>query len=221
MKTVAVIPAFNEASVIAEVVTETLEYVDLVIVVDDGSRDDTAKVAKSAGAEVLRHVIQRGVGRSTSTGLQAALLVGADFIVTIDADGQHLPSEIESVLEPLRDDKADLVIGSRVLDRKRMPLLRRMGNRFANFWTWILLGVAVSDSQSGFRAYTRDAAKRLPLDARGYEFCSLTLGEAIRIGLRIFEVPITVIYTEYSRSKGQGFFTSVKTLGQITKESLR
>ena len=102
-----------------------------------------------------------------------------------------------------------------------MPVVRRLGNRFANLWTWALLGVSVSDTQSGYRGYTREAATQLPLDARGYEFCSNSLGEAHRLGLRIAEVPITVVYTEYSKSKGQSFAMSVRTLGRIAKEGLR
>lgn len=221
MKTVAVIPAFNEATVLSNVVLQTKEQVDLVLVVDDCSSDDTVAVARAAGAQVLSHPLQRGAGRATATGIQAALRAGAELIVTLDADGQHLPEEIPSVLSPLREGRADLVVGCRTLQRQDMPWLRRAGNRFANVWTWLILGVAVSDSQSGFRAYTRRAAEELPLQARGYEFCSQTLGEAARLNLRIEEVPITVIYSEYSQAKGQSFMTAVKTLGRIAKEGLR
>ena len=213
--------ADNEASVVAEVVRGCQEFVSHVLVVDDCSQDDTARAAARAGAQVLRHPLQRGAGRATATGLMAALRLEADFIVTLDADGQHLPSEIPDVLEPLRKGTADLVVGCRSKARREMPLIRRAGNRFANLWTWLLLGVSVSDSQSGYRAYTRRAAAQLPLDARGYEFCSHSLGEAYRLGLRIEEVPITVVYTEYSMAKGQSFTTSLRTLGKIAKEGMR
>lgn len=221
MKTAAVIPAFNEATVIGQVVEGCLGLVDEVIVVDDCSSDDTAGVARAAGAKVARHPLQRGAGRATATGMRAALLLGADLVVTLDADGQHLPSEIPIVLEPLLAGRADMVVGCRRLKREEMPLIRRAGNRFANLWTWALLGASVSDSQSGFRGYTREAVSKLPLDARGYEFCSQTLGAAVRLRLRIEEVAITVIYTEYSKSKGQSVLTSVRTLGRIAKEGLR
>ncbi|MFA5505568.1 MAG: glycosyltransferase family 2 protein [Vulcanimicrobiota bacterium] len=217
----AVIPAYNEAAVIGEVVRGCLEYADTVLVVSDCSSDQTASVARAAGAQVLEHPLQRGAGRATATGLQAALRWGARYIVTLDADGQHLPDEIPRVLEPLKQGEADLVVGCRSINREEMPLIRRLGNRFANAWTWLFLGIAVSDTQSGFRGYTREAATRLPFDARGYEFCSQSLWEAHRLELRIREVPITVVYTEYSQSKGQSFTTSLKTLGRIGREGLR
>lgn len=221
MRTVAVIPAFNEATVIADVVRGSLEEVDHVVVVDDCSSDETAEVARKAGAHAISHALQRGAGRATTTGLEAALRLQADIIVTLDADGQHLPAEIGRVLEPLRLGRADMVVGCRPLESDHMPLVRRMGNRFANLWTWAILGVSVSDTQSGFRAYSAETVRKLPLEARGYEFCSHSLGEAARLGLKVEEVPITVVYTDYSRSKGQSLWTSVKTLGRIAREGLR
>lgn len=206
---------------IGEVVGACREYVNAVLVVDDCSADRTSAAAREAGAQVLRHSVQRGAGRATATGLVAALRLGADIIVTLDADGQHLPSEIPGVLAPVRDGEADLVVGCRYLKREEMPLIRRLGNRFANLWTWLLLGVSVSDTQSGFRAYSRLAAVKLPLSARGYEFCSHTLAEAARLKLRVAEVPITVVYTEYSKSKGQSLSASIQTLGRIAREGLR
>lgn len=221
MNVVAVIPAYNESTVIGQVVAGCLEQVDQVVVVDDASSDRTARAALEAGAQSVRHPIQRGAGRATATGLMAALRLEADVIVTLDADGQHLPKEIPLLLEPIRSGRADLVIGSRTLNRSEMPMVRRLGNKFADLWTWALLGASVTDSQSGFRAYTRETVAKLPLQARGYEFCSQTLGAAAKLGLRIEQVPITVVYTEYSQSKGQSFLTSLKTLGRIAKEGMR
>lgn len=221
MMSVAVIPAYNEGPAIAPVVRGALEHVDAVIVVDDSSADDTAQVAREAGAQVVRHALQRGAGRATATGIQAALRLGADFIVTLDADGQHLTEEIPAVLAPLKEGRADMTLGCRLRDRASMPRLRRFGNDLANVWTWILFGIKVSDSQSGYRGLTRETAARLPLEARGYEFCSETLGAAKRLGLRLEEVPVTVVYTDYSMSKGQSVLTSVKTLARIGRASLR
>lgn len=221
MLTVAVIPAYNEGPAIATVVRGALQQVDVVMVVDDSSSDDTSKVAREAGAQVLRHALQRGAGRATATGIQAALRLGADFIVTLDADGQHLTEEIPVVLEPLKAGRADMTLGCRTLDRASMPRLRRFGNELANVWTWLLFGIKVSDSQSGYRGLTRETANRLPLEARGYEFCSETLGAAAKLKLRLEEVPVTVVYTDYSMSKGQSVMTSVKTLARIGRASLR
>jgi glycosyltransferase involved in cell wall biosynthesis len=221
VKIVAVIPAFNEGPAIESVVRGALLRADAVVVVDDASADETSEVARAAGAQVVRHALQRGAGRATATGIQAALRLGAEFIVTLDADGQHLTEEIPLVVKPLQDGEADLTLGCRVLDRASMPRLRRFGNDLANLWTWMLFGVKVSDSQSGYRGLTRATAQKLPLEARGYEFCSETLGAAARLGLRIVEVPVTVVYTEYSMSKGQSVMTSVKTLARIGRASLR
>lgn len=221
MKSVAVIPAYNEGPAIAEVIRGALKEVDEVIVVDDCSSDDTSRVAREAGAQVLRHALQRGAGRATATGLQAALRMGADFIVTLDADGQHLTEEIPVVLQPLKEGRADMTLGCRTVDRASMPAHRRFGNELANIWTWLLFGVRVSDSQSGYRGWTRATAQKLPLEARGYEFCSETLGAAAKMKLRLVEVPVTVVYTDYSMSKGQSVMTSVKTLARIGRASLR
>lgn len=219
--TIAVLPAFNESQTIGEVCKRTLQEADQVIVVDDHSKDHTYEAAKAAGAHVLRHAVQRGAGRATATGIVAALRLQADFIVTLDADGQHLPEEIPGLVEPLRAQRADLTLGCRTLNRQDMPILRQLGNHAANWWTWLLFGIHVSDSQSGYRGLTQATAQKLPLEARGYEFCSLTLGAAARLHLRIEEVPITTIYTDYSRSKGQSVLQSVKTLAKIGRASLR
>ena len=221
MKRVAVIPAYNESQVLVPVVQEARRHVDAVIVVDDCSSDETSQAARQAGAEVVRHPLQRGAGRATATGIQAALRLGAEFIVTLDADGQHLAEEIPILLAPLEDGTADLTLGCRLVDRASMPTIRRMGNSFANYWTWLFFGIKVSDSQSGYRGMTRATAQKLPLQARGYEFCSETLGEAARLKFRLAEVPVTVIYTEYSMSKGQSLITSIKTLVKIGRASLR
>jgi len=206
---------------VPEVVQRTLLQVDAVFLVDDCSTDDTARAAREAGAQVLRHALQRGAGRATATGLEAAYRWGAHFVVTLDADGQHLPEEIPQLLEPLHRRRADLVVGCRSLEDEEMPPVRRAGNRFANLWTRAILGVAVADTQSGFRAYNRKAIEKLPMEARGYEFCSHTLGEAVKAGLAIEEVPVSVVYTEYSQNKGQSLLTSVRTLGRIAREGLR
>lgn len=221
MKRIAVIPAYNEAKAVVPVVQEALRHVDAVIVVDDCSSDGTAEAARQAGAEVVRHPLQRGAGRATATGIQAALRMGAEFIVTLDADGQHLAEEIPILLRPLQEGEADMTLGCRLVDRRSMPLIRRLGNSFANYWTWLFFNIKVSDSQSGYRGMTRETAEKLPLQARGYEFCSETLGEAARLKLRLVEVPVTVIYTEYSMSKGQSLSTSIKTLAKISRAGLR
>lgn len=214
-KLVAVIPAYNEAGHIGSVVRAVRPFADEVVVVDDGSGDATSAEALAAGARVYRHLVNRGLGGGIATGLRAALRMGADIIVTLDGDGQHVPEEVINVAAPIRNGEADFVIGSRMLDPRGMPFLRRVANRCANVCTWALFGVHVSDTQSGFRALSRRAAESLDLRTSRMEVSSEIVAEAARLGLRIAEVPITVIYTDYSLSKGQSFGVGLQTLAKL------
>jgi glycosyltransferase involved in cell wall biosynthesis len=212
---VAVIPAFNEAGHVGKVVESTRPFVDHVIVVDDGSQDDTAAEASSAGACVYRHLINRGVGGATATGLKAALKLGADIIVLLDADGQHVPADIQRVLEPIQRGEVDFVIGCRLLNPEGMPLSRYLANRAADLCTWLLFGIRVKDSQSGFRGFSRQVAESIGIRTSGMEVCSEMVAEVARRGFRIAEVPITVVYTDYSLSKGQNFHVGLQTLAKL------
>ncbi|MGH7572004.1 MAG: glycosyltransferase family 2 protein [Gemmatimonadota bacterium] len=214
-KLVAVIPAYNEAGHIGPVVRDVREFADAVIVVDDGSGDSTGAEARAAGARVYRHLVNRGLGGGIATGLRAALEAGADVIVTLDGDGQHVPAEVLELAAPIRKGEADLVIGSRMIEPGGMPFLRRIANRCANLCTWVLFGVRVSDTQSGFRALSRRAAERLDLRTSRMEVSSEIVAEAARHGFRIAEVPITVIYTDYSLSKGQSLGVGLQTLAKL------
>ncbi|WP_369425456.1 glycosyltransferase family 2 protein, partial [Methanothrix sp.] len=149
---VAILPAFNEETSIGSVVLLTRMYVDRVIVVDDGSSDRTAEVARLAGAEVIRHPTNMGKGAALRTGFMAA--EGADVIVTLDSDGQHDPADIPRLIQPVLHGEADMVNGSRYLrgNRKDTPLYRRVGQRVLDMATNLDSGLRVTDSQSGFRA---------------------------------------------------------------------
>ena len=215
MKTIAIIPAYNEASHVGDVIRATLEYVDEVLVVDDGSSDETAAESEAAGASVYRHIINRGVGGATATGLRAAVQRGAEIIVTLDSDGQHLPSEIPQVIAPIIEGTADFVIGCRLLDPTGMPWSRQMANRAADLCTSILFNVQVHDSQCGFRAFTREAADKIDIRTGRYEISSEIIAEIAARGFRIAEVPITVVYTPYSLSKGQGLGVGLQTLAKL------
>ncbi|HKY60797.1 MAG TPA: glycosyltransferase family 2 protein [Gemmatimonadota bacterium] len=214
-KLVAVIPAYNEAGHIGAVVHAVRQFADDVVVVDDGSSDATGAEARAAGARVYRHLVNRGLGGGLATGLRAALRAGAEIIVTLDGDGQHVPSEVLDVAGPIRKGAADFVIGSRMLDPQGMPLSRRVANRLANLCTWILFGVHVSDTQSGFRAFSRRVAESIDLRTSRMEVSSEIVAEVARHGFRIVEVPITVIYTDYSLSKGQSLGVGLQTLVKL------
>ncbi|MFO8015515.1 MAG: glycosyltransferase family 2 protein [Candidatus Woesearchaeota archaeon] len=211
-----VIPAYNEGGMIGKVVKGLRkEGYKRIIVVDDGSSDSTYDIAKKEGAIVYRHRINRGLGGALGTGIRAALDQGAGIIVTFDADGQHDPADIENVAEPVRRGKADFVIGSRLLNPEGMPLVRRVGNWGFNVITLILFGVWTTDSQSGLRAMSRKAAERIEIKTNRMEVSSELLTEVKRNRLRISEVPIKAIYTDYSVSKGQSSLNAFRILFKL------
>ena len=203
MKTLIVLPAYNEA----EVLSETLEGLmsvaaGRVLVVDDGSGDGTAEIATNAGAIVVRHMINLGLGAALETGLEYARMGGYDRVVTFDADGQHTPADISRLLKAL--DRGDIAIGVRQLHRERMPTVKKVGNFLLNLLTAAFFGVYSRDSQCGLRAFNRTALGTVRLRANGYEVSSEILYEAAKNGLRIVEVPIEAIYTEHSKKRGTG-----------------
>lgn len=214
MKTIVVVPAYNEERTIGTVLHELRPFVDVMIVIDDGSRDGTGDIAKRSGAIVYRHPLNRGLGASLGTGIVAALRHGADWILTFDADGQHRASDIPMMLAPLRDGNADIAIGVRTKNTYAMPVGRRIANTIANVMTFFLFGIWTSDSQSGFRAFTHRAAATIDLARYHFEnmeVSSAILSEVARHGLRLSEVPIEPVYTPYSLSKGQGLREGVRT----------
>jgi glycosyltransferase involved in cell wall biosynthesis len=216
-KTIAVVmPAHNEAAVIGSVLARVPARIEgfevVTIVVDDGSRDDTAEVALQHGAYVVRHLTNLGVGAATVTGLRAARSLQSEVIVTIDADGQHDPSEIEPLVECLIDGPFDIVIGSRLLHPAGMPLSRIGANLLLNALTYVVYGKIVSDSQSGFKAFSRHALEVMDLRSAGYEICSEIVGEMYRRNLRYKSLPVKAVYTKYSRAKGQPFLNGVNLI---------
>lgn len=208
MKLAILVPAFNEAKVIAETLTaiqdKTNNLERSIVVIDDGSSDGTAEIVEKLGFPVLRHVLNRGLGGAIGTGLEYANRNHYDLALTIDADGQHDPEDIEKMIEPLIEDTVDVVIGSRTqLNFKDMPSDRKILIKLSNLFTFLLFGKATSDSQSGFRAFNRRAIEQIQLRTERMEVSSELFAEIKRLDLRVAEVPIKVIYTPYSRAKGQ------------------
>ncbi len=213
MTTVAIIPAFNEATTIRSVIRSVRPFVNQMIVIDDGSSDETASIARDEGVVLVRHVLNCGLGAALSTGLAMARSLGADAAVTIDADGQLFAEDIEIVLKPLHDDQADVVIGSRFLSNNNtIPIIRRLYNRIGNGITWALFGVWTSDSQSGIRAFNRTALELISIRCSRMEVSSEFFDEIKKKNMRWHEVPIRVQYTTYSLSKGQNFSHGVRTV---------
>ncbi len=193
-----VMPAHNEERSVGRVLDSLKrEGYGQIIVVDDGSRDRTAEVARSKGAVVVSHERNRGLGAALRSGLEEARRRGAERVVTFDADGQHDPKAISWLLNAL--DGADLAIGVRV--RGSMPLHKRVGNFGLDVITH-LLGGPFTDSQSGFRAFNRRALELIRIRSDRYEVSSEIVVQAKGKGLRIRGVPIEAIFTDYSRARG-------------------
>jgi glycosyltransferase involved in cell wall biosynthesis len=194
IKLVAIIPCLNEERFIGDVVARAIKHVDKVIVVDDGSNDNTAKVASQSGAEVISHGTRQGAGAATRTGFNAAIKYGAEIVVSLDGDGQHNPDEIPDVVKPVLAGKADLVIGSRFLCTAEVPVHRKFG---IDAITW-LYNVGhkekIVDGQSGFRAYSRKALEVIKITYPGFGFSIQTLVQPRKNKLKITEVPISCIY---------------------------
>jgi len=191
------IPAFNEEQTIACVILEAQKFAEKVIVCDDGSTDYTAKIAQSLGADLIKHHKNCGYGSSIKSLFERAHELNADVFVTLDADGQHKPNEIPAVIKPIVDGEADVVIGSRFVDKDgtaEMPLYRQFG---AKLITKMVNGSAkngVTDSQSGFRAYSHQALDRLKFFETGMGASVEILLKASKTDLRIVEVPSTCRY---------------------------
>ncbi len=206
-KIALIIPAYNEGKVIKQVVSELhavfskSAYDFQIVVVDDGSKDDTAAQARLGGAHVISHILNTGSGGATATGLSYAQQNGFDIATTSDADGQHDPADVLKGVAIITKDKADLLIGSRLIDKKGMSRVKVLGNRGLSFITYLLFGISVTDSQSGLRIFSSQALGNLKWRTSGYEFCSEMLWRAKQIGLHIDEFPIKAIYTDYSTSK--------------------
>lgn len=212
-----ILPAYNEASMIGSVLKElnahisTLDNVNAsIIVVDDGSCDGTVEVVKSLKIKLLRHVINRGLGGALATGLEYAKRNNYDIALTMDSDGQHDIEDIIPGIKPILIDKADVVIGSRMLGQKGMPWDRVIINNISNIITWLLFKQWTTDSQSGFRVFNKKALQKIQLKTQGMEVSSEFFTEIKRHKLQFVEVPIKVKYTEYSRQKGQTNLNSVR-----------
>ena len=220
MKTIVIIPAFNEQAAIGEIVKKSLQYADDVLVVDDGSSDNTSEIAVQAGASLLKHPTNFGKGVSLRDAF--GRIDGYDIVVTIDGDGQHNPDEMPKLIKLIAEDKADFVNGSRYLNgfEENTPAYRRVGQRVLDIATNITAGTSVTDSQSGFRAFKGETISCYKFRDPGFGIESEMIVDAAENNLRILEVPITVKYdVENSSTKGP-VTHGVGVLLKIVKDKL-
>ena len=226
VKVVVVVPVFNESAVIYKVLKSIPKKIrgvsELnVVVINDGSTDNSQFEVQRAGFSIVTHVINRGLGAAIKTGMAYARVKKADVMVTFDGDGQHDPSDIEKIIVPIIQKKADLAIGSRFKKLKNVPLDRYFLNWIANFVTFLFYGALTTDSQSGLRAFSQKALNLVDFKGERMDFSSEILLEAKRNNLKKAEVPIKAIYTEYSRKKGQKNSNAIPTFARFLVRLLR
>ena len=183
--------------------------------IDDGSVDNTYKIAKKIHVKVLKHLLNRGLGAALATGFEYAKKHKYEIVVTFDADGQHKASDIKRIIVPIIEGKGDVVIGSRVLEYRQMPILRRLINLLSNLATYILFGIWTTDSQSGLRAFSSKALKLIKLKSERMEVSSEIFKEIGRNKLRLKEIPIKPIYTQYSLNKGQRISNATNVIWKL------
>lgn len=217
MKTYSVVyvllPAYNEGPAIYSVIEEVQKAGwKHILVIDDGSTDSTYTEAQKTGAIVLRHSINRGKGAAVKTGFEAAKKLKADIVVTIDADGQHDPADIKTLVSQIYKGY-DVVLGVRNFEELHIPRYKAFANKLGNFFTWMLYGIWVNDSQSGIRAYTKKALTQIQLNNDRYEFETEIVRELALRKLKWIERPISVRYTQYAMLKAnkQSLVSALKT----------
>jgi glycosyltransferase involved in cell wall biosynthesis len=201
----AVIPAYNEEKSIANIIKKTKKYITNVIVVDDGSKDKTKEVAEKSGTIVLRHIVNLGKGATLKTGCDYAVKKNAKYIVVLDADAQHDPDDIPRFIEKLK--KYDIVFSYRKLSKK-MPFVLRFGNWFISRVIRVLYNVDLIDTQSGFRAFTRETYKKIRWNASDYSMESEMISKAGKQRLKYVQIPISTIYSD--KYKGTTIIDGIK-----------
>ena len=227
-KVCVIIPAYNESSVIKDVIKKAKkvfskakkDYSIDIVLVNDGSKDDTLEQAQKGGAIVIDHILNSGAGGATLTGLAYARQHGYDIAATMDADGQHDPEDVLAGIRQSDNSNTDLLIGSRLINSEGMSRTKVLGNKGLSFITYALFGINVTDSQSGLRVYSQKAIDNLDWKSTGYEFCSEMIWRAKQAGMVISEYPIKAIYTDYSRAKGQNNWNAINIVKRLFKQRL-
>ncbi len=215
-----IIPAYNEGQRIAEVVREVLQFCPNVVVVDDGSPDDTAEVAKRAGAMVLVHEVNKGKGAALNTAFQYASDAGHEFVITMDGDGQHAADDIPGFVDAYEETQVPVLIWDRMARPGSMPLIRRWTNRFMSWLLSRKMGQRVPDTQNGFRLYRTDVIPDMPVGAQRFAAESEILLELAASGVQMGAVPIKVIYRD-EKSKIHPVKDTIRFFGMLREYDRR
>jgi glycosyltransferase involved in cell wall biosynthesis len=219
-----IIPAYNEGIIISQVLNSLCSYPYRIVIVDDGSTDDTVQQATRYPVAVLQHVVNLGQGAALQTGIEYALqFEDTEYIVTFDADGQHSVEDIERLLEVLQHN-FDVVLGSRFLYKDQvfnLPRFRKFVLKLAVLFTRWTTGLKVSDTHNGIRAFRANAIRSLDIKQNRMAHASEILSFIAKNKLRYCEVQVKILYTDYSLQKGQSIWNSINILWEIISEKLR
>lgn len=213
---IVVIAAYNEEKYVGKVVNDVSKYVDMVVVVDDGSKDKTANVIKNKKAVILKHPINLGQGAALQTGFDYAKRFNPKVVVTFDADGQFLSKEVPRIIKPILDGKVDVVLGSRFLGKTiNMSTARKYILKLGILFTWIFSEIKLTDTHNGFRALSNRALNKIEITQNRMAHASEIIDQIKTKELSYVEVPVTVKYDDYSKAKGQSSLNSVKILLEL------
>ncbi len=210
-----VIPSYNEEKNIEKTIEDVLKYFPLerIVVVDDGSSDNTVLIAKNKGVKVLRHIVNRGQGAALETGNEYARRKNADIVVHFDADGQHQAQDIKKMIEPIIKKEADIVLGSRFLGQENnLPWTKKFFIlKPAIIFNWVFSGIRLSDAHNGWRALSKKALFKINISQDRMAHNTEIITQIKKNGLKYKEVPVSIVYKEY----GQGFFSGLKILKDL------
>ncbi len=218
MRLIALIPAYNEERNVCDVVRKTRNYVDAVLVIDDGSSDKTSEVASACGAVVIRNETNKGKADAMYVGFEYAIKNNFDVIVVLDADGQHDPEEIPLFIDKIGDG-FDIVVGARQFDPSLMPKIRIFANSFSSWLTSVVCHSKILDSQSGYRAIKTEVVKRIRFTSKRYQIETEMLIKAAKCGFKITFVPIKTIYRKEAKSKVNQIIDPLKFVFLVVKLS--
>lgn len=217
MRVCVIIPAFNEAKNIGLLINSIKKILPDILVIDDGSSDDTSTVARSSGAIVLKHEINRGKGFSLIEGFEYCLKQDFDAVITMDGDGQHLAEEIPHFLEACKEQNASVVVGNRLNNARNMPLIRFLTNKFMSWLISIIIKQKVLDTQCGFRLLRAECIKSLKFSTKNYDTETEILIEASKKGFKIVSVSIESVYLG-SKSKINPFIDTLRFFSLIGRK---